>query len=1080
MKLLSLFEATKKRKFRADDHFRLYMPNGGEDGVLIGWRADWPDNHYIEFRGPPYSQWKGEGSDFERVHDRLAGMRATVLHHNSVVDIIPGMEEHDDIARAINGGPVPEWDADRAFNESAGDVLYHATLRDNEQDILQVGINPSVGPVVKQKHDADIPLVYAAHGTGGREKLLSVLAMHISKKLGKGFYDVTRDEIIKYGTIGVIKSDANKLQKSKGLGKPHVGLEPRDYYSDETVRVDHFMTPEEMQKFLGRQLLKVNEGVSVATSILYDGEQKYAVKPERGSPYVLMTIPTAAIERGWIDDKDFYIGRGGSGASIGKRYEGFQEWLKQHDQYEVPSIHVDEQGKVGFSDGRHRYAVLRDAGIDPMPVAIGLHGAKNAMRFMNGQIRESITEMAEEWDAEVLGDKTLESLAEDTDRDNAARLARAQAMGFDTSKVWYHGTNRSFDAFSKDVDPVFDNAQQHLGYFFTGNAKYAGGYTMGNDPEMTEYGGGNLVPVFLRAKKLKAEDIDVMNAIEGNEYGGWEPEEVEEYKSDLIRQGYDGINFGNGYEVVIFDERNIRSIHAQFNDPNSDKLLASKGEITEMADPNVIRAAAPKALAKLKAELASGIDDAHEEFSYATNTEFDDPKFDEKFALWKEGYAQKRIGMAIKILQKAVEYRDGKMLVHRMIMADEDWLTRITERGLGQYWTWDKEYAEAYAGQGSNEWLISGLIDPASVDWVSTILANAHPATGQEEKEITIPEGTPVKVVGIEVDGEPVDPSRYERGRVMMASIGEDRQQRARDMGFDTDKVWYHANTGGIEGEGFDNERLPEHDPDRPFNAHWFSSEPSEFAAYPSTGNTITPVHLRLDPNKEATHDVWRKVARNVHMMFRRGEAPKGKGAADLIREILVDKGYTHAVRGREPIDAEELKRTGQTQHKTSTGGTITLKWEKMKTMPRPPEYTPEEYDLITKYEDAKRQFDNFHSLIVGMVMDNEMTPEQTEQLKAKGIELKNDIDKLEPLVNAANDRAYAVVDAQREEIDTLEMYDDDIGHVTGYSSLEDYEESHPEQEDIAVLDPSIIRSVHADFDPEHAGKNKIMARKGS
>ena len=121
MKLLTLFEATKKGKYNARNVYNLYMPNSGEDGVLIGWRGDWPEDHFIEFRGLPYSQWTHDGNDFQRVHDRLAGMRATVLHHNSVVNVLPNMPEHGDIARAIDGGELPEWDKDRAFNESIYD-----------------------------------------------------------------------------------------------------------------------------------------------------------------------------------------------------------------------------------------------------------------------------------------------------------------------------------------------------------------------------------------------------------------------------------------------------------------------------------------------------------------------------------------------------------------------------------------------------------------------------------------------------------------------------------------------------------------------------------------------------------------------------------------------------------------------------------------------------------------------------------------------------------------------------------------------------------------------------------------------
>ena len=307
----------------------------------------------------------------------------------------------------------------------------------------------------------------------------------------------------------------------------------------------------------------------------------------------------------------------------------------------------------------------------------------------------------------------------------------------------------------------------------------------------------------------------------------------------------------------------------------------------------------------------------------------------------------------------------------------------------------------------------------------------------------------------------------------------DDRKARAKSMGYDPEKVWYHANTGGIEGEGFDDSRLPANDPDRPFNAHWFSSEPSEFAAYPSTGNTITPVHLKLDPSKEATHDVWRKVARYVNMMYRRGEAPEGKRPSDLIREILVDRGYTHAIRGREPIDAEELKRTGETSFKTSTGGTVTLKWEKVQAPPRPPEFTDEEIEVIRALRDAETRMDQFQTMVMDAVRNDELTPEKTEHIKATGVEIKAEIDRLKPLADAAMERGYADAYKKAGEFDSLEMYDDDIGHVTGYSDLEDFEKMSPEIEDVAVLDPSIIRSIHAEFNPDEDGSNKIMSSLG-
>jgi len=320
-----------------------------------------------------------------------------------------------------------------------------------------------------------------------------------------------------------------------------------------------------------------------------------------------------------------------------------------------------------------------------------------------------------------------------------------------------------------------------------------------------------------------------------------------------------------------------------------------------------------------------------------------------------------------------------------------------------------------------------------------------------------------------------------------LKKIGEDtdssqaaRMARAKALGFDTSQVWYHANTGGIEGEGFDNDRLPASDPDRPFNAHWFSHEPSEFAAYPSTGNTITPVYLKLDKSKEAPHGVWRKLAGQVHRAWDAGD--NERNAADMIREKLVSMGYTHAVRGREPIDAEELKRTGETSFMTSTGTKVTLKWEKMNLPPSPPEYTEEEIEIIQALRKAEEKQDMYQTLVIDTVMNQkrgEFSDEQRDELIAKGEGIMDEVKRLKPLADAANERAYEVVNANREQIDSLQMYDSDIGHVTGYSDLADYESMSPEQEDVAVLDPSIIRSVHAQFDPDEDGSNKIMASLG-
>ena len=137
MRLLQLIEKTKKGKFGRAQTYRLYMPNGGEDGVLIGWRADWPESHYVEFRGPPYSQWEGKGSDFELVHDALEGRHATVLHTNDVLDVLPTHPRYDLIKNAIDNDAIPPVTRGYAFED---DLL--GPHQDKELELMLAGKKP--------------------------------------------------------------------------------------------------------------------------------------------------------------------------------------------------------------------------------------------------------------------------------------------------------------------------------------------------------------------------------------------------------------------------------------------------------------------------------------------------------------------------------------------------------------------------------------------------------------------------------------------------------------------------------------------------------------------------------------------------------------------------------------------------------------------------------------------------------------------------------------------------------------------------------------------------------------------------
>ena len=115
------------------------------------------------------------------------------------------------------------------------------------------------------------------------------------------------------------------------------------------------------------------------------------------------------------------------------------------------------------------------------------------------------------------------------------------------------------------------------------------------------------------------------------------------------------------------------------------------------------------------------------------------------------------------------------------------------------------------------------------------------------------------------------------------------------------DEGLVHVNRGGIEGEGFDNSRLPTDDPDTPFNAHWFTTKPSPSSAFRKQSSddplTYTPVVLERGRRGD-----WRDVVEYGESM---GEEA---GYGNQFREGLLDSGVSDlVVRGGDKIDQSTI-----------------------------------------------------------------------------------------------------------------------------------------------------------------------------
>lgn len=120
-------------------------------------------------------------------------------------------------------------------------------------------------------------------------------------------------------------------------------------------------------------------------------EKPIQAHPDWNAPdNVRVWVSVPKLDEAWKLDHDFYIGAGGVGAVIDDRYERFGEWLASTlGCVELPVVAIDGE-VVSFSDGRHRFAWLRDHGVRAMPVQISPEQAQEFHERFGVIERESI------------------------------------------------------------------------------------------------------------------------------------------------------------------------------------------------------------------------------------------------------------------------------------------------------------------------------------------------------------------------------------------------------------------------------------------------------------------------------------------------------------------------------------------------------------------------------------------------------------------------------------------------------------------------------------------------------------------
>ena len=294
-----------------------------------------------------------------------------------------------------------------------------------------------------------------------------------------------------------------------------------------------------------------------------------------------------------VDEGFEKIGSGGRG-SLDVDQTLVDEYAAAMERGDLfPPLQLDYTRGDFSQEGRHRAHAAIKAGIDDVPVQTEFDRAYNSRGAL--------------------------------DMSQTARMARAEDMGFDTDKTWYHGTFDEFDEFRTTPHWAHFGLPEQANARLRNTRRNKEGYMMGENVK-----GENVMPVHLKAKNpLLMEDVGqwedsywVLDEILGNnrddmsdeavealemimndpeegvknirdQFDDWayslENEQALEDIAEVLKsEGFDAIDYENsaegaGISRLIFDPEQVRSINAEF-DPakaSSGNIMSNAGVLAE-------------------------------------------------------------------------------------------------------------------------------------------------------------------------------------------------------------------------------------------------------------------------------------------------------------------------------------------------------------------------------------------------------------------------------------------------------------------------------------------------------------------
>ena len=124
---------------------------------------------------------------------------------------------------------------------------------------------------------------------------------------------------------------------------------------------------------------------------LSQGKVRFVPHPKEARHETTVMVDVKALDGAWVKDGGYYIPPGGGGGEIGGRRHHFAAFLQKGEPIQASKVTVDpETGIAAFTDGRHRFSVLRDMGVERVAITIP---------------KDDLRKLPKEWNATKVGDR---------------------------------------------------------------------------------------------------------------------------------------------------------------------------------------------------------------------------------------------------------------------------------------------------------------------------------------------------------------------------------------------------------------------------------------------------------------------------------------------------------------------------------------------------------------------------------------------------------------------------------------------------------------------------------------------------